>query len=86
MEVFEMAVEEKKEQTSEQTVHEEIAEDFPNELREPLWSVISFEKCEANGLTYEDATRKIAELDAQKVPGLCIVTDEVAARIAPPKA
>lgn len=56
--------------------------DFPNELREALWSVVSFEKCEASGLTYAEAERKLSELAAQKVSGLCIVTDEAAARIA----
>lgn len=58
------------------------AEDLPNELREPFWSVISFEKCEAGGLTYAQAEQKLSELDAQNVSGLCIVTDETAARIA----
>ena len=56
-------------------------ENFPNELRLPVWSVISFEKCEASGLTYTEAEQKLTELEAQKVSGLCIVTDEVAARI-----
>jgi hypothetical protein len=57
------------------------AEDFPKELRLPVWSVISFEKREASGLTYPEAEQKLSELEAQKVSGLCIVTDEVAARI-----
>jgi hypothetical protein len=52
-----------------------------SELRAPTWSVVSFEKCEAGGLTYADAEQKLSELEAQKVSGLCIVTDEVAARI-----
>ena len=56
-------------------------EDFPNELRLSVWSVISFDKREANGLTYAEAEQKLSELEAQKVSGLCIVTDEVAARI-----
>ena len=56
-------------------------EDFPNELREAFWSVISFDKCEASGLTYAEAEQKIAELDAKGVSGLCIVTDETADRI-----
>jgi len=85
-----MAVEEKENQTKaqidEQTdvpVEENVStEDFPNELRLPVWSVVSFEKCEAGGLTYTEAEQKLSELEAQKVSGLCIVTDEVAARIA----
>lgn len=57
-------------------------EDFPNELREAIWSVVSFDRCEAKNLTYAEAEQKLAELDAAKVSGLCIVTDETAARIA----
>lgn len=56
-------------------------EDFSCELGQPLWSVISFEKREAGGLTYDEAMRKIAELEAQGVSGLCIVTDNAAAKI-----
>jgi hypothetical protein len=86
-----MAVEEKEKQTTapenEQpaiSVNAENAstENFPNELREPLWSVVSFDKCEAGGLTYTEAEQKLSELDAQKISGLCIITDEAAARIA----
>jgi len=51
------------------------------ELREARWSVISFDKCEARNLTYEKAEQKIAELEAQKFSGLCVVTDEVAAKM-----
>jgi hypothetical protein len=43
--------------------------------------VISFDKCEASGLTHADALMKLAELDAKKVAGLCIVTDEAAERV-----
>ncbi|CAN5576943.1 hypothetical protein BH10ACI1_BH10ACI1_20970 [soil metagenome] len=56
-------------------------EEVPAELRESRWSVISFEKCEANNLTYAEAEQKLEELLAQKVSGLCIVTNEVAERI-----
>lgn len=51
------------------------------ELQEPRWSVISFAKPEASSLTYTQAEQKMKELEAQKVSGLCIVTDEVAARM-----
>lgn len=57
------------------------AEDSASELREPRWSVISFTKVEASGLTYVQAEQKIKELEAQKVSGLCIVTDETAVRM-----
>jgi hypothetical protein len=86
-----MAVEEKEKQAKAQTdepaavpVEDEnvSTEDFPNELRLPVWSVISFDKREASGLTYAEAEQKLSELEAQKISGLCIVTDEVGARIA----
>ena len=59
----------------------DAAEEFSAELREQRWSVISFDKCEKNNLTYAEAEQKLAELQAQKVSGLCIVTDEVAERV-----
>ena len=55
--------------------------DSPGELNEPRWSVVSFEARAAGNLTYAQATGKLAELAAQKVAGLCIITDEAAARI-----
>ncbi|HEY2866935.1 MAG TPA: hypothetical protein VGJ02_07580 [Pyrinomonadaceae bacterium] len=51
-----------------------------SELDDPLWSVVSFERTEAANLTYSDAVAKIAELEKQHVPGLCIITDDAAAR------
>jgi len=45
------------------------------------WSVLSFEKCEAAGLTYSDAFRKMSELEKKGVAGLCVVTDEAAERL-----
>jgi len=55
--------------------------EIPEELRETRWSVISFAKSESSGLTYTQAEQKIKELEAQKISGLCIVTDEVAMRM-----
>ncbi len=52
-----------------------------SELRQALWSVVSFDKSEANNLTYAEAEEKMCELLEQKVSGLCIVTDEAASRI-----
>ena len=52
-----------------------------HELGEPLWAVVSFDRCEARDLTYEAAQRKLAELEAAKVTGLCIVTNEAAGRM-----
>ncbi|HVE60122.1 MAG TPA: hypothetical protein VNB22_25125 [Pyrinomonadaceae bacterium] len=87
-----MAVKKKEKQAQAQNSQDESApavveenapaEDFPAELREAVWSVVSFDKCEASNLTYAEAEQKLTELEAQKVSGLCIVTDETAARIA----
>lgn len=52
-----------------------------SELRDRVWSVISFDKCEVSGLTYAEAEQKLSALEAEKVSGLCIVPDEVAARL-----
>ena len=57
------------------------AEEFSSELREARWAVVSFEKSEAENLSYSEAEAKLDELNRQKVSGLCIVTDEVAKRI-----
>ena len=92
MEFLEMAVKKKGNQAEAENAQDEnapavteenaSAEDFPVELREAVWSVVSFDKCEASNLTYAEAEQKLGELEAQKVSGLCIVTDETAARIA----
>lgn len=55
--------------------------DFSGELNEPRWSVVSFESRIAGSLNYEDAARKLEELRAKKISGLCIITDEAAERI-----
>lgn len=52
-----------------------------SELAEARWSVISFEKCEAAGLTYEQAIKIREEFERQTVAGLSIVTNEAAARL-----
>lgn len=54
-----------------------------SELAEARWSVISFERCEAAGLTYEQAIKIRGELERQKIAGLCIITNEAGARIKP---
>jgi hypothetical protein len=56
------------------------AAEFFSELDEAIWSVISFDRIEASSLSYPDASLKIAELDANGVNGLCIVTDAAAGR------
>ncbi len=53
----------------------------PSELEGKIWSVITFDTCAASGLTYAKAAEKLEELKAENISGLCIVTDEAAARI-----
>ncbi len=52
-----------------------------SELDIQQWSVVSFDKCEASGLTYEAAAKLMSEKEASGVYGLCIVTDEAASRV-----
>lgn len=52
-----------------------------SELEEPRWSVVSFDGLAAAGLTYAQAVKVMAELDAEKITGLCIVTDEASANL-----
>lgn len=52
-----------------------------SELREKIWSVISFDKCHVSGLSYDDAVDEMKRLQDQKVSGLCIITDEAASRL-----
>ena len=81
--MMQMAVENKKpgKKSSADGDAEKTLEMFLSELAAPSWSVVSFEKCEARNLTYEQAQSKMSELAARKVSGLCIVTDETAARV-----
>jgi hypothetical protein len=52
-----------------------------SELNEPRWSVVSFESVAVHGLAYADAKNWLEKLQKQNIAGLCIVTDEAAARI-----
>ena len=54
-----------------------------SELEEPIWAVVSFEKIEGMNLTYTEASSKLAELEEQKIPGLCVVTNQAAIRSDP---
>lgn len=53
------------------------------ELNEPRWSVVTFEKCAARSLTYDEAFQVLERLRQEKEAGLCIVTDDAASRISP---
>ncbi|MBL8180058.1 MAG: hypothetical protein JNL64_00425 [Blastocatellia bacterium] len=52
-----------------------------SELEEPRWSVVSFDRIEAGGLTYRQAAELMILLDSHKLTGLCVVSDEAAARM-----
>ncbi|CAN5675875.1 hypothetical protein BH20ACI4_BH20ACI4_19470 [soil metagenome] len=58
-----------------------VEENYQSELELPVWSVITFDECAAGGLTYAQAAEKLEKLKSEKVSGLCIVTDEAAARV-----
>ena len=53
-----------------------------SELEIPRWAVLSFDKVEAGNLSYSDARSLLTDLDAKGITGLCIVTDQTAARLA----
>ncbi len=52
-----------------------------SELGERRWAVISERGCEAAGLVYADAARLVRQLLAERVSGLCIVTDFAASHL-----
>lgn len=58
-----------------------VPDQFASELEAPRWSVISFERREANALAYSDAVRLLDDLDRKGVAGLCVVSDEAASRV-----
>lgn len=64
-----------------EAAQEQEAEAAGNELEQPRWAVISFERREGSGLTYQQAIDLLKELESRKVTGLAIVTDEAASRI-----
>ena len=55
-----------------------------SELDLTQWSVVSFDACEASGLTYAAAVKLLEHLEASGVYGLCIVTDDVATKVQKP--
>ena len=52
-----------------------------SELDQPRWSVVSFDRREAGGLSYNQATALMEDLEKRGIAGLCIVTDEAAQHI-----
>jgi hypothetical protein len=69
------------EEKSELEADETSPETNTSELNLSQWSVVSFEQAVAGNLTYAEAVQKLNELAAQKIAGLCIITDEAAARL-----
>jgi hypothetical protein len=51
-----------------------------SELREQRWSVVSERGCEASGVNYDEAATLVRRLRADKIHGLCIISDEAARR------
>jgi hypothetical protein len=51
------------------------------ELNLPIWAVVNFDSCVANDLTYDEAFEKMLEQKTKNASGLCIVTNDAAARI-----
>lgn len=51
-----------------------------SELESPRWSVVTFEKSVASGLTYQEAAGFVAA-HKDKTPSLCIITDDAARRM-----
>jgi hypothetical protein len=56
-----------------------------SELNERRWAVLSERGCEDAGLNYTEAADLIARLRGERVHGLCVITDEAAARLPPAK-
>ena len=75
----EMAIEEKENQEIRVMPEEETS--ISGELGAPRWSVVTFESVAVTNLSYDEASKLMEKLRRQKVSGLCIVTDEAAARI-----
>ena len=52
-----------------------------SELKERRWAVLSERGCEDSGISYEEAAAAMARLKAERVSGLCVVTDAAAAHV-----
>lgn len=52
-----------------------------SELNEACWSVLSERGCEASQLSYPAAAQLVAQLQHERVHGLCIITAAAAARL-----
>ena len=52
------------------TPNDDVEVGSASELMQPIWSVISFDRLEAAGLTYGAALRKLDELENRAIAGL----------------
>lgn len=68
-------------QIEQNSLEKEAAEADASELLQPRWSVITYESVAVSNLTYDEALDWVKKLDEQQISGLCIVTDEAAAKI-----
>jgi len=63
------------------TLSHDPAKTVKSELDEARWSIVSFDRREANGLSYSEAAELMSKLYSDGVAGLCIVTDAAAERM-----
>jgi len=85
-EMVKMETENKENQSPEDSMIVETKENLStdaiaSELNEPRWSVATYESVAFSGLTYQEALEWVEKLETQKISGICIITDEAAARI-----
>jgi hypothetical protein len=52
-----------------------------SELKERRWAVLSERGREESGLSYEEAAGLVARLRAERLSGLCVISDEAASRL-----
>lgn len=65
----------------ENQTEDNLLEITASEFSERMWSVVTHESVAVGNLTYNEALDWVKKLDEQNISGLCIVTDEAAARI-----
>ena len=81
-----MKTEEESAPINEESAAAQLENDAPetealNELQQKIWAVVSFDRCRKNDLTYAEAVAEMERLKAEHVSGLCIITNESAARL-----
>lgn len=69
-----------KDENTENQPQNAAEENASSELNESVWAVVSFDECLAANLSYAEAAKKLAESEKRGINGLCVVTNETAAR------